>query len=111
MPTVLEGVEVADDLGDRGHVLADEADRLLAQRPHALLRRQPLELLLGRPPHDEALHLRRYLEQLEDPDPVLVTGVGAKVAALAVPELALGRPARLFVERELLAGGRVGLLA
>ena len=89
----------------------DQADRLFTQCAHALFLCQAAQFVLRRPADDEALDLGRHLQELVDADAVLVAGLPAEVAAGALAEVGLGRPAALLVEGHLLLGRRVRRLA
>jgi hypothetical protein len=104
-------VDAADHLSDGGHISADEGHRFLLQGSHPLLLGQAAELILGRPPDEQALELGGDPEELEDPDAVPVARARAEVATLSMVEDLLGRAATLLVERQLLGGRLVGRLA
>ena len=55
--------------------------------------------------HDQLLDGGRDLEQLVHADPIDITRAGAEVAPRPVGELALGLPAPLLVERQLVGAG------
>src|SRR5262245_2846514 len=90
-PFDLQRVDRADDFGQRGDVPVNEPHGLFLERAHPLRDCQPAELFLCGPSDDETLDLGGDVQQLVDADAILVAGVGAEVAAGAVPErVALG---------------------
>ena len=74
----------------------------LAKCAHALFLSQATQLVLGGPTDDEALDLRRHLQELVDTDAVLIAGLPAEVAARTLVEVLLRGPAALLVEGHLL---------
>src|SRR5436305_4902830 len=77
----------ARELFDRGQARRDLGDAVVPERPHALLHRGSLELLAARLLRGERLERLAHRQELEDPDPALVTGlVASRAPALAVED-------------------------
>src|SRR5205823_667107 len=74
---VLRDVHGPDDLGDRRDVLFDGTQSLVLERAHPLFGGGPAHLVVRGLPEDELLDPFAHVEELVDPDPVDVAGVGA----------------------------------